>query len=386
MRSEQDRADLEKQVPLAPSGSGGQDATAGSSAVAEKAESKSQPAEATPHEAALDLRDPSRLAEAFQIFISIASRATITLDVKPEDTIKAIKAMIQDKEGLAQHTLYVRFAGKALNDDDTAANCRIRHQCTVEVSPLGFRGGGNNFSLLTQPLDEAGAMLTEAGAMLTRATGLDRGRATEAAGPRAAGGARQGERGPAAAVTEQTLAAPHEDAARSHRMSAQQRDEDEIARLQRELAVSQALAAEKDAEIQRMAAEKDAEIQRMAAEMRKVQHENALLKTKLGTLADVSEESSQDTSAAAPAVHDARPPPESSVPGWFAFPALRCPRRTSSLEHDLSSVLEDVISRAFSFRWGRDISVTVVPVTKTETRETEKPHEHEHAKADQAQP
>jgi hypothetical protein len=107
-----------------------------------------------------------------------------------------------------------------------------------------------------------------------------------------------------------------------------------------------ALTAEKDAEIQRMAAEKDAEIQRMAVALSMVEQENELLKTKRGTTSDVSEESSQDTSAAAPAVHDALLSPESSVPGWFAVPALRCPRRTSSLEHDLSSVLEDVISRA----------------------------------------
>ncbi len=100
-------------------------------------------------------------------------------------------------------------------------------------------------------------------------------------------------------------------------MSAHQRVEDEIARLQRELAAAKAVGAD--------------EKQRMTA-LSKVQQENALLEAKRGTSPDVSEESSQDTSAAAPAVHDALPPPESSVPGWFAFPALRCPRRMPSLE------------------------------------------------------
>jgi hypothetical protein len=142
VRSKQDRADLEKQVSLAPSSSGGQDATAGSSAVAEKA--KSQPAEATTHEAARDLRDPSRLAEAFQILIKIASRATITLDVKPGDIIKAIKAKIQDKEGLAQHMLYVRFAGKALFRHVTIPKASLHPSLLLAPSSSVSEGQGGD--------------------------------------------------------------------------------------------------------------------------------------------------------------------------------------------------------------------------------------------------
>ncbi len=126
---------------------------AGGSAPEEKKDVKDQPqhpasdpsqSPVSPPVSPLDLRDPSRLAEAFQILIKIASRATITLDVKPEDTIKAIKAMIQDKEGLAQLMLYVRFAGKALFRHVTIPKASLHASLLLAPSSSVSEGQGGD--------------------------------------------------------------------------------------------------------------------------------------------------------------------------------------------------------------------------------------------------
>ena len=129
----------------------------------------------------------------------------------------------------------------------------------------------------------------------------EQGRTVRRPGPAAAqacGRSAEETAGPALAQA----AAPRE----APRMSAGQREEGEIGRLQRELAAAKALTAEKDAEMQRMAA----------------------VLSKRGTTLHVTEQSSQHTSAPAPPLHHS----QSSLPGSFPFPALRCPRMMSSLK------------------------------------------------------
>ena len=71
---------------------------------------------------------------AMEIFVEVSDgSSTLTLDVEPSDTIDAVKAKIQDKNGAAPETQQLSFNDTVLEDDHTLADYNIQKQSTLTL-------------------------------------------------------------------------------------------------------------------------------------------------------------------------------------------------------------------------------------------------------------
>ena len=81
-----------------------------------------------------------RLKGGMKIFIETPSNGTITIEVKPSDTIEDIKSKIQDMESIPTDQHYLLLEGKQLDDNRTIFDYHIKNESILILEPCDQMG------------------------------------------------------------------------------------------------------------------------------------------------------------------------------------------------------------------------------------------------------
>lgn len=82
-----------------------------------------------------------RMHESMQLFVKTLTGKTLTIDIRPSDTIEELKRRIQSKEGISPDVQRLIFKGKQIENMRTLADYNIPKESTVHLV-LRCRGGG----------------------------------------------------------------------------------------------------------------------------------------------------------------------------------------------------------------------------------------------------
>ena len=84
------------------------------------------------------------LSQSYQIFFKTLAGRTRTLNVYPEYSIKVVKLLIYEKEGIPSNRNRLIFVGRELSDETTVAQNNIGKESTLHMT-LRLMGGLSKF-------------------------------------------------------------------------------------------------------------------------------------------------------------------------------------------------------------------------------------------------